>query len=93
MCAADGTPGLLECPEQCSEDTPFEECTCEVKGLMAGTTTWQNILPCLLNSAENREFFQRTMPDELLEDLTTMIATSSVLEGTTYYYYVSLFVS
>jgi len=33
MCAVDGTPGLLECPEQCAEDTPFEECTCEVKHL------------------------------------------------------------
>jgi hypothetical protein len=32
-------------------------------------------------SAENREFFERTMPEALLEDLTTMIATSSVLEG------------
>ena len=30
MCAVDGTPGLLECPEQCAEDTPFEECSCEV---------------------------------------------------------------
>ena len=35
----------------------------------------------ITHSAENREFFERTMPDELLEDLTTMIATSSVLEG------------
>ena len=81
MCAQDGTPGLLVCPDTCSEDTPFDDCSCEVPGLYTGETTWRNLLPCMLNSAENRDFFERTMPAELLEDLTVMVSTSSVLEG------------
>ena len=81
MCAQDGTPGLLVCPDACPEGTPFDECSCEVTGLLTGETTWRNLLPCLLNSAENRDFFERTMPVELLEDLTVMVATSSVQEG------------
>ena len=77
----DGTPGLLVCPDTCSQDTPFEDCACEVKGLLSGETPWRNILPCMLNSAENRDFFERTMPEELLEDLAVMMSTAPVLEG------------
>lgn len=82
MCAVDNTPALLECPEECDvENTPFEECTCSVNKLTNAETNWENLFPCVLNSADNREFFNKTMPSEMLEDMTTFLATSSVLEG------------
>jgi len=82
MCAVDGQGALLECPEECDVETvAFEECTCNVNKLTNGETTWQNLFPCVLNSESNRIYFNSTMPDELLEDLTTFLATSSVLEG------------
>lgn len=46
-----------------------------------GETEWQNLFPCVLNSASNQDFFNKTMPQEMLEDLVRFIATSSVLEG------------
>jgi len=81
MCAVDNVPNYLECPEYCSPETPFEECTCTVRKLVTGETTWQNLFPCVLNSAENRDFFNRTMPQELLKDMVTFLATSPVQEG------------
>ena len=33
MCAVDGKPKFLTCPESCDpENTPFEECICQVSG-------------------------------------------------------------
>lgn len=82
MCAIDNTPALLECPDDCDPDnTPFEQCTCSVNALTNGSTTWQNLFPCVLNSESNRYYFNSTMPQELLKDLTYFLATSSVLEG------------
>jgi len=82
MCAIDNTPALLECPESCDVDsTPFEECACNVNALTNGETDWENLFPCVLNSESNRDYFNKTMPTELLKDLTTFLATSSVLEG------------
>ena len=81
MCAVDGTPQLLKCPESCDQDTPFEECACQVDALVNGETTWQNLFPCVLNSEDNRSYFNNTMPQEMLEDLVYMIATASVKEG------------
>jgi hypothetical protein len=80
MCALDGQPNYLKCPDSCSDDTPYEECTCQVDALVSGETTWQNLFPCLLNSQSNRDFFNATMPEELLSDLVYMLATSSVHE-------------
>jgi hypothetical protein len=81
MCAVDGTPALLECPDECDEDVPFEECKCQVTKLLTGETDWENLFPCVLNSEDNREYFRRTMPGEMLKDLTHMMATASVQEG------------
>ena len=82
MCAVDGTPRLLVCPDTCdSEDTPFEECTCEVSALLNGKTTWQNLFPCVLSTTENQNDFLAIMPEELVTDMMTMLATSSVIEG------------
>lgn len=47
-----------------------------------GETTWENLFPCVLNSESNRDFFNSTMSSDLLEDLTTFLATNSVMEGT-----------
>jgi hypothetical protein len=82
MCAVDGTPTLLQCPETCDVDTDsLEDCKCQVTSLINGDTTWENLLPCVLNSAENLEFFKSSMPEELLKDLVYMLATSSAVEG------------
>ena len=51
---------------------------------IVGSTTWQNLFPCLLNSQSNRDFFNATMPDEMLSDLVYMMATASVQEVRTY---------
>ncbi len=82
MCAVDGTPRLLVCPDTCDPDsTPFEECTCEVSALLNGKTTWQNLFPCVLSTTENQNDFLAIMPEELVTDMMTMLATSSVIEG------------
>jgi hypothetical protein len=81
MCAVDGTPKLLICPESCSEDTPFEECTCQVDALVNGETDWKNLWPCVLNSQENRDFFDAVFTEEMMEDMTYWLATASVQEG------------
>ena len=39
MCAVDGQPHYLVCPETCDADLPFEECTCQVDALVNGTFT------------------------------------------------------
>ena len=82
MCAVDGTPRLLVCPDECDPAfTPFEECTCEVSALLNGKTTWQNLFPCVLSTTENQNDFLAIMPEDLVVDMMTMLATSSVVEG------------
>ena len=81
LCAADQTPGLLECPDYCDPlDTPFSNCTCAVNKLFTGETTWQNVFPCIIGSG-NQPTFNATWPQEMLEDMVKLVATSSVLEG------------
>ena len=77
MCAADGSFNLLECPESCDEDVPFEECTCKVTKLETGETTWKNLLGCVI-STDNQPYFTNTMPEEMIKDIVHMVATSSV---------------
>jgi hypothetical protein len=81
MCAADNAPGLLECPESCDMDKSFEDCTCSVKKLVTGETTWQNLLPCFLNTDENREYFAKATTEEFMVDVINMVSTASVKEG------------
>lgn len=80
MCAADQQSALLECPEHCDLDTPFENCTCSVNKLSTGETTWQNVFPCIIGSG-NHETVNATWPEEMMIDLVYLVATSSVLEG------------
>ncbi len=81
MCAVDGSSALLECPEKCDKNTQsFETCGCSVNKLTSGETTWRNLLPCVLFSAENRAFFEGTFSDDFMSELTTFIATASVKE-------------
>lgn len=81
MCAVDNSITLLQCPESCSEETAFEDCTCSVPKLESGETTWQNLLPCVVFSATNQEYFNKTMSEEFMEDLIKTIASSPVKEG------------
>ena len=81
MCAVDGKPKFLTCPEVCGPEVPFEECICKVDAMETGETNWQNLWPCVLNSQENRDFFTSVMPDEMLADMTYWLTTSSVMEG------------
>ena len=96
MCAVDGTPGLLECPETCDvgaiasalglevdgarssladmnevgdsngpgqdEYTPeaatriISECPCQVNKLINGSTTWNNVYPCVVATTKQPVF-------------------------------------
>jgi hypothetical protein len=80
MCANDTQTGYLVCPESCDADTPFEECSCQVDALVNGETTTDNLLGCVLND-DNQVFFKAAFPQEFLDDLVTVTATASVIEG------------
>ena len=81
MCAMDGQPKFLKCPESCAEDVPFDDCNCQVDAMVTGETDWKNLWPCVLNSQENRDFFTSVMPEEMLSDMTYWLSTASVQEG------------
>jgi hypothetical protein len=82
MCAVDGQPYALVCPDSCDPDTTaFADCTCTVPGIEDGSMDWTNLLPCLLNSDSNIEYFNLTFSTKFMEELTYTIATSSVKEG------------
>ena len=36
MCAVDGKPHYLVCPDSCDETVPFESCSCKVDALVNG---------------------------------------------------------
>jgi hypothetical protein len=80
MCAVDGVTHYLDCPAKCEQSVNPEDCGCKVDALATGETTWQNLFPCLINSKQTQDFFLKTMPSALLEDLVTMVATAPVLE-------------
>jgi hypothetical protein len=81
MCAVDGTPKLLVCPENCNDDVKFEDCTCKVDGLVNGKMDWTNLFPCIMVNKDNQATFEYFMPVEMLKDLTVMMGTASVQEG------------
>ena len=95
MCAVDGTPGLLECPDTCDAGaiasalglevggsgssidmtgagdssglgqdayTPasatriISECPCQVNKLINGSTTWNNVYPCVVATTKQPVF-------------------------------------
>ena len=37
MCAVDGLPHYLKCADNCTDDTPYTQCTCQVDALVSGT--------------------------------------------------------
>ena len=80
MCAVDGAFSLLECPESCESDTPFEDCTCSVNKISTGETDWKNIFPCVINREANRDLFSWVFPEEMLKEMIEMMATTAVLE-------------
>jgi hypothetical protein len=51
-----------------------------VNKLIDGTTTWQNLFPCVVSDTK-QDVFNAVMPQELLADMVTMIATSPILHG------------
>ena len=81
MCATDGTANLLECPTSCSSTTEYEDCTCNVNKLTSGQTTWKNILPCFVENDSMQKLFNGVFNSVFLEDMVTMVATSTTLEG------------
>lgn len=80
MCAVDGSFSLLECPETCASDVPFEDCTCSVNKIKSNQTDWKNVFPCILNRDENRQLFSWLFPEEMLKDMVEMMATTAVME-------------
>ena len=80
MCAADGSPALLKCPDMCAADVAFEDCACKVDALVEGDMDWRNLMPCMLNKEDNQAAFEYMMPVQLGIDLVTMMASASVKE-------------
>lgn len=80
MCSANNIGALLECPESCDQDTPFEQCQCSVPKLESGEITMDEIIPCIFAQAAYR-YVNATMPVEMIEDLVKLVTTASVLEG------------
>lgn len=80
MCSVGSIPALLECPEYCDPDTPFDDCRCTVPMLESGEISWEDIYGCVLNS-QKQAMFNAVMPTELLEDMVTFLATASIQHG------------
>jgi len=71
---------LPQCPKECAQDTPVEECACTVPGLVEGTTDWEDVLSCVIN-ANRLVFFQAFWPRDMLRDLVIFVATTPLVEG------------
>uniref|UniRef100_A0A6C0KJH1 PKD domain-containing protein n=1 Tax=viral metagenome TaxID=1070528 RepID=A0A6C0KJH1_9ZZZZ len=80
MCAKDGTPNLLVCPESCDDSVSPTECKCQVESLVNGTTTWENIYECVL-SGHSQAVFAKFFPTEFIEDMVLLLATMPSIEG------------
>jgi len=80
MCATDGSKALLECPETCDADSG-EDCTCSVKKLTSGETTWKNVLPCFSENSAMEKLFNGVFNQAFLEDMVNMVSTSTTMEG------------
>jgi len=80
MCAADGTPNLLVCPDSCDDSIDPTECKCQVESLVNGTTTWENIYDCVL-SEHNQALFEKLFPTSFIEDMVLLAATMPSIEG------------
>lgn len=80
MCAKDGTPNLLVCPESCDDSVSPTECKCQVESLVNGTTTWENIYECVL-SGHSQSVFEKFFPTEFIEDMVLLLATMPSIEG------------
>lgn len=80
MCAKDGTPNLLVCPESCDDSISPNECKCQVESLVNGTTTWDNIYDCIL-SGHSQSVFDKFFPTEFVQDMVLLLATMPSTEG------------
>lgn len=80
MCAKDGTPNLLVCPESCDDSVSPTECKCQVESLVNGTTTWENIYECIL-SGHSQVVFEKFFPTEFIKDMVFLLATMPSVEG------------
>ena len=80
MCAVDGTPNLLVCPDSCDDSVDPIECKCQVETLVNGTTTWENIYGCVL-SEHNQALFEKVFPTSFIEDMVILAATMPSVEG------------
>jgi hypothetical protein len=80
MCARDGTPNLLVCPDNCDENTPTKDCGCQVEALMNGTTDWENVYDCIL-SGHSQMVFNKIFPEEFIIDMVYMLSSMSPIEG------------
>jgi hypothetical protein len=80
MCAADGTPNLLVCPDSCEDSMDTTECKCQVESLVNGSMEWDNIYGCVL-SEHNQAIFDKIFPTEFIQDMVLLVATMPVVEG------------
>jgi len=86
ICAADGMPNHLSCPDSCDEDTPESECLCTCTGIdSSGTVSadfdWQNLEPCLYASDLTKQMFFAAVPEKIRKHLITDICSAGAKEG------------
>ena len=80
MCARDGTPNLLVCPESCDTEKNASECKCQVESLVNGTTDWENVYECILTD-RSQDVFNNIFPAEFIKDMVYTLSTMSSVEG------------
>jgi len=84
ICALDGLPGALSCPESCDPDAPDDECLCLCKGIDKKNNTdfdWKNVEPCLYASDSTRDMFTAVVSEEMRKGLITSMCSAGVKEG------------
>jgi len=86
ICAKDGLPNHLSCPESCDEDTPESECLCTCTGIdSSGTVSadfdWENLEPCLYASDTTKDIFKAVVPEDMRKKLITSICSAGVKQG------------
>ena len=84
ICSRNQTRQLLQCPDCTGADgnppIPKEQCVCTVPGLDDGTTDWLDVYGCVVNS-NKKAMFSTFFPQDFLQELTVMIATTTIQEG------------
>lgn len=81
MCALDGMPKALQCPEHCDFDVKPEDCKCECAGVHDEDFDWQNIEPCMYMQDKTKWIAQSALTEDFRKDLVKTFCSAGVIEG------------